>query len=285
MEPITLTIVTVYVADKFLSQFLKEEGYGNLRKFFFPKKKYKQRLEEIIDTTINEFEKLYPGILGLENSPFYYDKTIFDILNHHILFKEYSNNYLIEEFKKKPNIIIPQQEQLIAFYELFTTKINGDKKLKELFFGENYKEQIFKISLLLNELLNISNTILKKVSSIEDQVQSSSFQIKQLRNRFEEKIAIENNYHIQGLNAHPKIDKLSLRITVVESIISSFKNKTWVALHGNISLGKTQLAVLIFERFSNGYWIEFNGLECQVIFKVLFEEFSEYFKSPIVTME
>ena len=54
--PVLETVIT-YVALKFTDQFIKDEGYGRLKRFFFPAKKYKHRLTEVIYDTIKEFEK------------------------------------------------------------------------------------------------------------------------------------------------------------------------------------------------------------------------------------
>ena len=47
MDPVSITIIT-YVALKFVDQFLKEEGYGRLKKLIFPQTKYKDQLVKII---------------------------------------------------------------------------------------------------------------------------------------------------------------------------------------------------------------------------------------------
>ena len=47
MEPISITIIT-YVSYKFIDQFIKEEGYGRLKKKLFPSKSYQNKLIKII---------------------------------------------------------------------------------------------------------------------------------------------------------------------------------------------------------------------------------------------
>ncbi|WP_133062754.1 hypothetical protein, partial [Flavobacterium covae] len=60
MEPVSITIIK-YVSLKFVDQFLKEEGYGRLKKLFFPETKYKNQLVQIINQTIEEYRKSYPN--------------------------------------------------------------------------------------------------------------------------------------------------------------------------------------------------------------------------------
>ena len=59
MEPISITIIT-YVSLKFIDQFLAEEGYGRIKRWFFPKKKYKDQLVSVIYDSIEEHEKHFP---------------------------------------------------------------------------------------------------------------------------------------------------------------------------------------------------------------------------------
>lgn len=285
MDPITLSVVTIYVADKFVSQFIKEQGYGHLKNFFFPQEKYKRRLTKVIDETINEFEKRYPNALSIEKSPFYYDQFIFEILNQHILFKNYSNDYIIEELKKRENIIIPDRNVLLNFYELFTSKVKSDKKIKKLFTEENYKNEIFAISDEIRKLLLINNIILDKVLSIEDATSHTNLLIEQLKNRFGKDVEIKEAYRLQGLEIYSKIANGSSRKKVVGDILTLFANKCWIALDGNISMGKTQLAVLIAEKFDKRYWIDLKGLDCKFILEAILEELSAYFQVKVTSLE
>lgn len=59
MEPVLITIIT-FVAVNFIDQFISEEGYGRLKKFFFPSAAYKNRLIQLIYESIEEYEKVNP---------------------------------------------------------------------------------------------------------------------------------------------------------------------------------------------------------------------------------
>lgn len=153
MEPVSIAIIT-YVSLKFVDQFLKEEGYGRFKKFFFPIKKYQNRLIKIIYETVGEFESKN-AIENIPNKfPFYHSQILFDELNKCILFNDSHVNYssVIELLKTNSNIIIPRISDLETFYEIFTAKIKSDNKLKKLFIEENYKSKIFDLSEGINRI-------------------------------------------------------------------------------------------------------------------------------------
>jgi hypothetical protein len=168
MDPITITIIT-YVSLKFLDQFLKEEGYGRLKKFLFPEKKYKNQLIKVIYATIEEHEKDHPYSDNSKRFPFYHSQIVFEELNKHILFKtKYSSyNDLLKKLGENPNIIIPSQDELNNFYDLLVVKINKDKKLKVLFIDENYKSKIFVIFETLKKIDIKIDAIQDKIISLE----------------------------------------------------------------------------------------------------------------------
>lgn len=163
MEPVSITIIT-YVSLRFLDQFLKEEGYGRIRKWIFPRKKYSDQLISIIYETIDEHEKKYPYETLGNKFPFYHSQILFEELNKYILFKtRYSNDELISKLKKNNNIIIPTSEELTSFYDLFVDKISNDKKLKDLFINESYKSKIF-------DIYESIKSIELKINHIDEQV-------------------------------------------------------------------------------------------------------------------
>lgn len=148
MEPITTSLVAVYVADKLLAQFIKDEGYSRVRLLFIPKENYKSRLTNILLLTIDEFEKKYPFVKTLENKkiPFYKSKVAFEELSKFILFKTKENSVVVDKFQKDERIIVPHQKQIEEFFALFYINVKKDKKLKKIFIESNYKEEIFRIS-------------------------------------------------------------------------------------------------------------------------------------------
>ncbi|WP_438335742.1 AVAST type 2 anti-phage system protein Avs2 [Edwardsiella tarda] len=153
MEPISIAIsgAMYYVATKFVDQFITQEGYGYIRRLFFSKQKYVDRLYQLIQETATEFEGEYP--IESDKVPFYHSQLLFNVLNEYILFKEFPDkNELLNKFSDYPSVLPPTQNQLEYFYTILTFKINNCKVLKRLHVEETYKEKIFDIS---DELIQI----------------------------------------------------------------------------------------------------------------------------------
>jgi hypothetical protein len=278
---VTTLSVTTYIADKIVSQFIKEEGYGCLKSFFFPKATYRSSLESIIKDTINEFTQIFPIEETLTRFPFYKSQILFDLLNQQILYKGDKSILLVEEFKKNENIIVPNKDQLNIFYKIFIEKVNNSKKLNKLYFDESYKEEIFKISDSLKEIITVSKLILDRVNSIEKKLDSSNTQIEALRNIYSDNISIHGLYRSRGLNSYIKSEKSSSRKNIIDELLLDFKEKAYIHIYGNISMGKTQLAVLICENFENRFWIELKDINPNVIIHVIFKELTNYFNCEI----
>jgi len=170
MEPVSIKIIT-YVSLKFVDQFLKEEGYGRLRSFFFPTKKYQNRLVKIIYETVEEFEKKKPIETASNKFPFYHSQILFDELNKYILFNNSQIDYcsVIELLKTNTNILTPSTSVLEAFYNIFTYKIKNDNYLKKLFIEENYKTKIFDLSEGLTRLERKIDTISSTVQTLHSE--------------------------------------------------------------------------------------------------------------------
>lgn len=140
-----LTSVVGAVAIGFVEKIVVQEGYGWFRRRFFPKKRYQDELCKLIEETCSDFEKKYPIEVG-GRIPFYHSQPLFDALNEYLLFtKPPSKEKLLVSFRKYPEVIPPTQEQLNYFYVIFLKKINNSKKIKKVYFSENYKEKIFEV--------------------------------------------------------------------------------------------------------------------------------------------
>ena len=170
MEPVSITIIT-YVSLKFVDQFLSDEGYGRLKRFFFPTKSYQSKLVEIIYETIDEFETKKQIESTHTKFHFYHSQILFDELNKYILFNNSQTDYssVIELLKNNSNILIPSTRELEVFYGIFTEKINNDNKLKELFIEENYKTKIFDLGESLGRIERKIDTISSIVQTLHSQ--------------------------------------------------------------------------------------------------------------------
>lgn len=162
MEPISITVAT-YVATKLIDQFISQEGYSWIKKALFPTEKYVDRLYQLIEETAIEFEETYPVESGA--IPFYHSKPLFEMLNEHILFKEFPDKeMLLDKFKEYPNVTPPTQQQLSLFYGMLSLKINNCSKLKKLHIEETYKEKIFDINEELIQIKLVLRSIDEKLT-------------------------------------------------------------------------------------------------------------------------
>lgn len=165
-------IILSTLAKKFIDQFITEAGYGILKKIFFPKKKYKNRLVQIIYETIDEFESSHKYDDSQEKFPFYQSQIIFEEFNKYLLFENQSLNYnnLVLLFKNNSKIIIPTKNELNDFYSLFVSKVEADNQLKSLYINENYKSKIYNLSENLNRIETKIDDILLKTNDLHSKL-------------------------------------------------------------------------------------------------------------------
>lgn len=262
-----LTMIAGYVALKFVDQFIKDEGYGRLKKFFFPKQKYRKLVAELIMQTISEYEEWFTDKEEAERYLFYKTPEFFEALNGHIFFSDTNQSLSLDELAKDPKVIVPTQEQLEFFYSIFYKKIRADKKLKKLYIEENYQEKIFHIATELKEL----HVIAEKTFENTEQIKSQIFQLQQ---RFDKDLTFISGEDIQGVSAYPKLDNASPRSNLVDSIITLFQKNSWIWVHGNISMGKTQISLAVAERFETTYLIDLKDYKPGQYLTVLIKELS-----------
>jgi hypothetical protein len=140
MEPISI-VVGMYIANNFLDQFIAQEGYSFLRKLFFRKISYADKLYQIFESTALEYEKKYPADTTDGKIPFYHSAPLFELLNQEIVFSATpSLEELTSNFENLPNVIPPTQDELKCFYDTLIENINACEALKTLHIEENYKE-------------------------------------------------------------------------------------------------------------------------------------------------
>jgi len=151
MDPI-LTPLIGYVAVKFFDQFVKDEGYGRLRRFLFPTQRYANRLIKVIEITIDRYERQDPNIYSGGKFAFYKLDIVFQSLMEFVLLEKHDKGIFIKQFERFPNCQMPSHQDLDTFFAFFYATAKADKKLKKLFIEENYQNRIFDISASLDEL-------------------------------------------------------------------------------------------------------------------------------------
>lgn len=138
---ITISVAALYVATKYLDQFIKEEGYGRLKQLVFPKDKYIDSLRDLIMEVLDDFARIdqnnYSG-----KKPFYHSPEVFQTLMDHVIFKETALRRVIDKLAQNPNVQSPQSNEVNLFFECFYQKVKSNSKLKKIFIEENYRYKI-----------------------------------------------------------------------------------------------------------------------------------------------
>lgn len=235
---------------------LLDEAYGCIKRFFFPKKKYINRLTQIIYKTIEEFEKEQSQKREIGKFPFYHSQILFEKLTKYVLFKkeEIDIDLLIREFNKNPNIVIPTGEELNSFYKLFYANLSKDEELKKLFTEENFQTEIFKISQKLCEVLKLLNDNNKMIKEMHNSIipPKINLDIKKLDKKdfaYDSSVIEKNIYeprYIKTSNNDFESFLSSEEAGITLSEIVTQKNR--VVLLGNAGVGKTTELKMLFEQ-------------------------------------
>ncbi|GGE44685.1 hypothetical protein EV200_101193 [Pedobacter psychrotolerans] len=227
------TVAITYVATKFLDQFIKEEGYGRLKLFFFPKDRYYKRLLRLISDVTDEYAAKDP-VKYQDKISFYHSPVVFKMLSNHVLFKEANMSEVNATLEKNPNVLKPSAGEVNKFFELFYTRAKANPKLKKIFIEEHYKPQIFEIS--------------AAVDRIEKHVENTSAEITQIKSQLD--TIVDQQQPIQ----RPVITSDYLPSPEEDKLEKLLADKEVLLLSGVSFCGKSQLAKTIAERFiQNGY--------------------------------
>lgn len=164
LETALILNIATYVGDKLLDYAIQESPFIRKKWYkVFPPKTSARKIVSILEDTIKEFSEKDNKIYKGRQFPFYQSQSILDVMSKYILFDKNENNTLIAELKqeiqKNPYVIEPSNSDLSSFYELFISKIKNSKELKNLFYAENYQEQIFNI----NEKIDIITSSINEV--------------------------------------------------------------------------------------------------------------------------
>ncbi len=120
---------------------------------------FQTHLTLVISKTIEEYSKANPIAETNGKYPFYHSQILLEELLKHRFFSETgyqaNNENILSELSKNSQVIIPEENEIPAFLELFWENIKVDKKLNKLAVEENYKVEIFTISSLLIKILKI----------------------------------------------------------------------------------------------------------------------------------
>jgi hypothetical protein len=204
MDPfVTASLAKIFshVSQKFLDQFIEDEGYSRLKKYLFPKKKYTNRLTQIIHKTVDEYKRQNEIVIESGKIPFYQSQILFEKLSAHILLKTEYSNEILTLLDNNQNIQKPTKEELNVFFTLLGNKINNDRELRKLHVEENYQNEIFEIADKINRIESKIDTVIENTNEIKT--------------------------ILEGQNLY---DEWGKQINIYESLLEEFKPKTALVL-------------------------------------------------------
>jgi len=281
-ETTTILGLGTYYLGKIIDKAFIDNGYNGIKGLFMFKKTYKTELNKVLLETIDEFEK-HNSRSEPEKIVFYQSAILFDALSEFFLFKEDNVEIIADQFDVNPKILRPTDEEIKDFYSLFLQNIQKNKKLKKLFVEENYQQEIFEQTEKLSQILRKNDEILQRVSNIERKLDKIAFL--RVSKKFESSLQIEDFYVNQGLDVYHKLEKYSPRQKVTDKILEFLNASAWVNVYGNISMGKTQLAVLASETFADSFWVELKNFEGHQVVAIILNELKGYFSAGNLDIE
>lgn len=267
-----LSIIITHFAGKIIDKAVADNSIGFLKKLFFPKKTYGTELVKEINKTIDQFEKIHPKT---SNRPtlFYESQITFEILTNYFLFKEDNPKLIETTFADNPSIKQPSADEVNEFYSLFLENIDQNKKLKKLFIEENYKDEIFQQTQAIRLMLRNEDKILQGMDDLKKLLSTG------IENRFSSGLALSSTYEPQGLIVYSRIEKMSVRAITVSTIRDLLAKYTWVSLIGSVSMGKTQLAILLSDEYESPLWIELKDSAPNQVCNIIIQELKYNFAS------
>lgn len=252
-------VIIVYVADKLVAQFIKEEGYSRVKQFLFPKNKYRVLLKDILIETIAEFEQSHPYDSSLGKIPFYTHKDTFEALSTYLLFSQKNKEIVIKNFSNNLNVIPPKIDEINDFYTLFRDKVHSDPKLKQLFIEENYKEEIYEISQELQSISEKISSVKSDTTQTLEKVEQNQKTLDLIKNKFGN-LDITTQIILNDESTQPLVDKITYRVSLVSRLTNELQQNYWVALNGEVGYGKTQIAALLVNDLKYPLlWINLRG--------------------------
>jgi tetratricopeptide (TPR) repeat protein len=227
-------------AAKSLISFAAKKG---LSKIFPNEKSFSKSLENVIQKSVDDYKEKYPIPYIHENLqekfPFYDSQIIVDELLKLVFFEKdefgLQSNNIIEALKNNTNIIPPDEKQINNFLDLFKKNVKADSELKSLAIEENYKEEIFKMSEKMNELLNrqlIQNIIPKEITPIykipKEDIVGREDDLKNLR-----KSLLENK-KIALINGMGGIGKTTLASVYANEYYFEYSHIVWLTIENTL---------------------------------------------------
>ncbi len=170
---------------------------------------YEQELSKIIQQCIEEYKVFYP-IEETNRIPFYSSLVLFEEFFKFRFTSKFDENIVLQAIKEDERIIVPTEQQLLKFFEIFNGKVEASKNLGKLNIESNYKEEVFEISTILRE---VKDLFVQSFSELKTQINSlsvTSSLIEEWSKQLDE--ILENLKHFKPFTAQERLKNLEKRI-------------------------------------------------------------------------
>ncbi len=231
MDPFTiaaLTYIATKISDKFIDKTL-EVGFDFSAEKILPKKTFNERLRIVIQKTSDEFEKDQPKVSSKMFS-FANSELLFLHLIESRIYNNKDNPLTVSKFTVNQNIVLPEQNQLDKFFEIFIHNISMDDELRKLYVDEYYKEAIFEIKKNIIQINENVDQIVKN-TQVTPLLIKDAYSYKVLEHSF--------NYRQRTSNFVGRGEEIS---KLMEFFFSD-SNFSWWAITGRGGVGKSRLAL------------------------------------------
>ena len=147
--------IGIFVATKIASYAISKR----LDKLFTNRNTFERRLAKVIDRSIDEYHNTFPIPDEDGKFAFYKSQLFVEELLKLRFFGDTAykvdKSTIIKQISKNKNIILPTREQLSDFLEIFEKHRRADDELKNLEIEKNYKEQIFRNTDKLDQIIEL----------------------------------------------------------------------------------------------------------------------------------
>ena len=253
-----MTIATAFIAEKVVS-YLIGKGLDHFLKCN-DSVLFKKRLKTIIILTIQDYQKKDES-KSSDGYVFFYESKIFlsklfevRLFSHDDKERLDAKELQRELGQSEEKVILPLQETIQNFLDIFETNLKKDEELRKLAIAANYKEEIYRISDIiytafcllekinskLDRNLELTESIANKLNGQQNRESSFKSYIDSLNDISDKKNKSVNHFYYRS-GAVPYVEREE-----EEKLIDSFRNEDekvqWWCVTGSGGSGKSRFA-------------------------------------------
>lgn len=134
------------------------------------KSEYELELKQIIKKSIENFKNKFPNT-DRTKTPFYDSQTLLVELLKFRFLEEFDAQAILDNVNNDSRLHPVSEDELLKFLEIFDSYLEKSESFRELAVDKNYKEEIFKISILIKNVFEkISKQIENQTKEIKDEI-------------------------------------------------------------------------------------------------------------------